>query len=338
MKFARQGDSIQCHVFTLYPKFCIMYLNLIFLLMAGLLDFLPLAGNALQSVGNIIETNQTNNANRDFTVDMYNRQRQDAIADRDFQNNYNSPVEQMIRLTAAGLNPALVYGNGTAAGVQSAPTRSSDPGSYKGTAPQFDASGILQAIMGFYDIHLKEAQTDNLRAAVDVAKAEILQKTAQTDQTRQATGFAAQLQPISIEGARANVNKTIVDTGRSAVDTQVALDANERAAAMQAVNFQSGVESILTARANRANTVAEHDNIVQSLQNLRSTNVLQQLDINLKKLGIQPGDPLWARGIGQIVNNPSSAVKGAQSLLEAIIPTMEKGDMNFMTAKPGRWK
>lgn len=309
-------------------------------LIMGLLDFLPFVQTFTQAAApafNFLQQQQTNSKNQDFTVNMYNRQRADAIADRDFQNTYNSPVEQMKRLQAAGLNPALVYGNGVTAGTQSAPTRSSDPGSYRGQAPQFDSSGLMQAILGFYDVQLKQAQTNNLRAAVDVAKAEILQKTAQTAQTEQGTRFAAQLQPVSLEAAKANVAKTVTDTQRSAVEAQVALDANERATAMQSINLQRGVEDILTARANRANTVAEHDNIIQTLQNLKSTNVLQQLDANLKRIGIQPGDPLWARAIGQVVANPSQAAKGIQSVIESL-PGMDKGDANWMTAKPGRWK
>lgn len=49
---------------------------------------------------------------RDYanTWEMYNRQRADALSDRDWMANYLSPMNQMARLKAAGLNPNLIYG------------------------------------------------------------------------------------------------------------------------------------------------------------------------------------------------------------------------------------
>lgn len=52
--------------------------------------------------------------NEFFENRRYNKQRSDMLADRDYQNQYNSPVAQMQRLKEAGLNPNLVYGNGAA--------------------------------------------------------------------------------------------------------------------------------------------------------------------------------------------------------------------------------
>lgn len=46
----------------------------------------------------------------------YNKQRDDAIAAWNMQNDYNSPTAQMARLKAAGLNPMLVYGSGDVTG------------------------------------------------------------------------------------------------------------------------------------------------------------------------------------------------------------------------------
>lgn len=43
---------------------------------------------------------------------MYELQKNDAISFWNMQNEYNSPAQQMKRLSDAGLNPMLVYGNG----------------------------------------------------------------------------------------------------------------------------------------------------------------------------------------------------------------------------------
>lgn len=45
-----------------------------------------------------------------------NKMRKWAIEDRDFENAYNHPKQQMQRLKEAGLNPNLVYGNGATQG------------------------------------------------------------------------------------------------------------------------------------------------------------------------------------------------------------------------------
>ena len=45
----------------------------------------------------------------------YRKMRNDAILDRDHEEWYNSPEQQIKRLQAAGLNPNLVYGSGASA-------------------------------------------------------------------------------------------------------------------------------------------------------------------------------------------------------------------------------
>ena len=57
-----------------------------------------LIGNALNSVSNKV----TSDDNRQFALDMWNR-----------NNEYNTPLAQMQRLKDAGLNPNLMYGQGT---------------------------------------------------------------------------------------------------------------------------------------------------------------------------------------------------------------------------------
>ena len=53
---------------------------------------------------------------------MYDRQRADALADWNMQNQYNSPAEQMKRYKEAGLSPHLIYGQTHTA----SPVRSTD--------------------------------------------------------------------------------------------------------------------------------------------------------------------------------------------------------------------
>ena len=63
----------------------------------------------LSSIGGQRSANQTNiqlaREQREWDLEMWNR-----------QNEYNLPKNQMARLSAAGLNPNLVYGSGSVSG------------------------------------------------------------------------------------------------------------------------------------------------------------------------------------------------------------------------------
>lgn len=79
------------------------------------------------------------------------------------QNAFNSPEQQMLRLSRAGLNPNLVYGSG-AVGNQSGP------------APRYDAPTVdlhyspfqIPEMIGMYqDFQMRKAQIDNVKASTE---------------------------------------------------------------------------------------------------------------------------------------------------------------------------
>lgn len=92
--------------------------------------------------------------NRDFALDMYNREQE-----------YNSPLNQVQRYRDAGLNPALLYGNIDSGNV-TAPKSFENPRrdySYVERASEAFAKGV-QMISALKDIDIKRAQEDNIRA------------------------------------------------------------------------------------------------------------------------------------------------------------------------------
>ena len=114
----------------------------------------------------LIGGNQTNKANEKLNKEQMKFNAEQAEISRNWQeemwnkaNQYNSPVQQMQRLTEAGLNPNLVYGNGadaTAAAVPS--TQSANSGSLKPYQNSF-GSAIQSAIMT-NQLKLLEAQVN----------------------------------------------------------------------------------------------------------------------------------------------------------------------------------
>lgn len=72
-----------------------------------------LIGGGISAVGGALSTWLNNRAQRKLTMDMYNLQRKDALADWERQTAYEAPSAQMARFKAAGLNPNLVFSQQT---------------------------------------------------------------------------------------------------------------------------------------------------------------------------------------------------------------------------------
>ena len=314
------------------------------------LPIVPLIGAGASLAGGIASNASTarqNSLNRQWQERVYERQRKDALTDRDFENFYNSPAEQMKRLKEAGLNPNLVYGNGNATEA-SASARSSNMGS-----PEFRpanwtaaASGLSSSFMDIYDMQQKQAQTDNVKAATDLARqqlvteglrqAQIAAGTAKTSVDTESSKFgldlARDLRDTSLEAAKANlqhtvsqINKANAETTRTGVETGISLARNEREALMNAQNLKKGLEEILQIRANTAKSYAEKSHIEQVILNLKKDETLKQLDINLRKLGINPSDPTWQRAAAQFVKQvvdmkPEEIRQGLKEAIKNFLP------------------
>lgn len=120
----------------------------------------------LSSIINPILQHNENIRNRRFAREQYDRQRSDYLADRDFENKYNSPEQQMQRLKEAGLNPNLVYGHGSAT-VNSASTKSASAATPTGQAPTVDGLRVAQTLGEFQDYAIKKLQADVLKSNLE---------------------------------------------------------------------------------------------------------------------------------------------------------------------------
>lgn len=267
---------------------------------------IPLIGAGASILGNVLTgANQArqNRLAREYADSRYNIERRDNLSDWAMQNDYNSPLSQMQRLRAAGLNPNLVYGQGAVAN-STAPVKGADSQSWRPEATKVDLSGVGNSLMSYYNVKMQEAQIDNLKAANTVQIQDALLKAAQTASTIQSTdtskfnlAMAEQLKSTSIEKAQMEVNKL-------KTDVDVTLNQDERAAAQNAVSLQKAAEEILTLRLGRSKTQDERRAIQQQIESVRRDVKLKDLDIELKRLGIQPGDPMWTRALGRIIGDP----------------------------------
>lgn len=255
-----------------------------------------------QNGANAFAQGKMNKKTRQWNEKMYERQRADSILDYNMQNEYNSPQAQMERLRKAGLNPNLVYKNG--ATQEAAPVRSTNMDAWNPKAPEFEFSGIGNSMQQFMDIRLKEAQIDNLKTANTVQVQDAILRAAQTAATVAGTKQsefnlqqANDLKSTSLETAAEQLRKL-------KTETNVTIDANERAAAQNSQSLKEGAERILSLRLQRAKTEDERQEIKGRIRNIDSDNRLKQLDIQLKEDGIQPHDAIWWRLLDKWLGDP----------------------------------
>lgn len=229
---------------------------------------LPLFGAGLAVAGQAIgafSQAKTNKKTREWNEKMYGIQRRDALADWEMQNAYNSPAANMERLREAGLNPNLVYGHGTQASNAS-PMRSTDVKGWNPQAPQFDPGAALGQ---FQDTQVRAAQIDNLRTQKTLMEQDLKNKIANELQTYAETankkstkdlidtkvqelGMRVSIMPemnaTQLASMRANTEKAIQDTKRSAAETQYRLDENERQQLKTGMTLEQGAVKILQMR------------------------------------------------------------------------------------------
>lgn len=263
-----------------------------------------LLGNVMNGVSNRFSQNRADK--------NYQRERNDNLKFWRMQNRYNSPSSQRARLMSAGLNPALMYGQsastGNAGAIPSAKTSDGNSGGY-------DTSGLSESgntyMHNLYDFRIKQQTADNLAAQNDVIKAEALLKATQTANLSQNTDTSIfdlsqkkALKTVSLDAARESLRK-------QQINNNLSLKKYELEAAKNASDLREATERILNLRATRANTKLEASKLRQTIKSIQNSNVLQELEIELKKAGIYPNDPAYMRVITQLANgeNPPSILE-----------------------------
>lgn len=277
------------------------------------------SSNASGGILNSVSQQWTNRQNRNFSREMYNRTYADNLSFWHQQNKYNSPSSQMQRFKDAGLNPNLVYGQGTPGNasqiptpdVQSAPARSPEWGG----ALQGLGTGIVSSLNQIADLEIKQAQTDNLKAQAGVIRQEEQLKAAQVrsyglnyETGTFDLGLKKDMRGYNLDAARENIRKT-------RTDIDISLDRNFREAIQTASNVTEAAERItsmqlqrLSMEADRAKTIqetskimAEKAHIRQQIQNLKIDGSLKKLELELKRENIYPHDPMWQRSLNMML-------------------------------------
>lgn len=95
--------------------------------------------------------------------DMYNMQRKDYLADREYMEKYNSPSAQVQRLKDAGLNPTMAMSN-----IQTGQVNSPNSPNAQSSSAAIASSNLTQGVLGLLgvksELKLKEAQAADVAA------------------------------------------------------------------------------------------------------------------------------------------------------------------------------
>lgn len=242
-----------------------------------------------------------NKKTRKYNLQQYQKERADALNDWNRNNSYNSPASQMQRYKEAGLNPNLIYGQQNTAD----PVRSTNTAPWNPRAPNIDLNAG-PTISAFYDTRMKQAETDNMIKQGDVLTQEKLLKAAQTAATVQGTstnefqlGQAQKLSSISLETAAEELRGKLISNNNQ-------IQQNERNEAITSSNIKEAAERILEIRArvlktqtDNKNAQLEYQRIQKTIDNLDKDSALKQMDMELRKRGITPSDPMYMRMLGQ---------------------------------------
>lgn len=129
-----------------------------------ILSGVPILGDV---AGQII-SGARNRKSRKFAREMYDKQKADQIAFWNMANKYNAPSAEMARLKAAGLNPALMYGQGAEANRAGAIGKPQALSAASSTAP-ISTGSVLQQ---YNQTRIADKQIELLEAETIAKKAQ----------------------------------------------------------------------------------------------------------------------------------------------------------------------
>lgn len=257
------------------------------------------SGNAFMDQ---INSERVNREQQRYNEKWYNRQLTDNINLWRMQNEYNAPSAQMQRFRDAGLNPNLIYSQGNPGNAAQLSRPDVQPTQFRMPQSSFADVG-RSSLDSIYDIQLKQAQVDNLRAQNSVIKQDALLKSALTrstltgeEQKRFDLNFASEMREVSADYAREK-NRNLK------VQTDYTIDRNIREALMNASNLAEATSRIESMKVQRAKTQQEINQIRQQIRILKQDETIKQLEIDLRKAGINPNDPTYVRILGRVLTD-----------------------------------
>jgi hypothetical protein len=203
----------------------------------------------------------------------------------------------MERLRAAGLNPNLIYGRGSASAGNADSIKTPDVKQAQFNAPDYSylhnaANSVLNT---YFDIEMKQAQIDNLRADNTVKQAEAALKLVSGKRGQFDLNFEKELRGYSAEARKEALRQLSTNTNYTLAKWELEALKNASDLKEAAVRIAKMRKSIL--KDNK-----EIKRMEAQIRLLEKDETLKQLEIELNRLGITKGDQLYERILGRYLN------------------------------------
>lgn len=276
-----------------------------------------------------------NSDNRLYSQEMYNKTRQDALQDRDFENAYNSPKQQMQRLKEAGLNPRLIYGGSTGI-MSSSSARAATMNNPNTEAPKFDMSQAGQGLSNlgevlgkFFQQRNLEAQTDNLRetrelieAQTDATRAGIPYTESQTNMSNFNLEFAKKTEQgrikqleltnsdiqnqIDTRNYDVSRKKELLPLEKRELQAKIKMLVNDdkRKAEIGQAEYSKLWNEAMRIEQETLKTKQERDNMQVIKSNLQTEGRLKAMEAVLRAYGINPNGNSLINDVKTVISNP----------------------------------
>lgn len=256
--------------------------------------FIGTAGNAASGLFGAIGNMIANKKNRKWNEKMYERQYQDNIAFWNMQNAYNSPEAQVARMKAAGLNPALMYGQGNTGNAGS--IQSPDAPRMQYDAPDF--SGFQTAGMNFlsalYDFDLKEAAIDKTRAETTAIAEKGALDAISGDFKKWELGFKERMEDTQADYLKEQLRKL-------KQDIEISMSKEVRAIIQSDMDLELKSVKISREYVRSELDWLDIDQKKAVIEGIKHSNVIKELDAWYAERKIRPQDPFYAHMLVQAI-------------------------------------
>lgn len=267
----------------------------------------------------------------DYANQMFDRQ----VDFWNMQNEYNSPAQQMSRLEAAGLNPNLVYGNGSMANT-------SNSGMPSVSVPSNSGPTVRPA-----SISMRQAYMDSIMGDTYRAQQNRLVEDAKLSREQQAKARAETLLTLSNVDARKLSNKLFRDTFNEQVESaRLGNEQSRRNIEMTTASAEVARKRLDELDAIIAEKGAHIRNLDMNTRLSRANSYLQELTSDyFKETGFLPGSSDIMQWINLISNafgtSPKSVARGfgsqVRSLFSGKLPSGKLSGFERMLNSLG-WK
>ena len=207
------------------------------------------------------------------------------------QNAYNSPKAQMERYREAGLNPNLIYGQGTPGNAGALPGY--DTPRVDLETPRFDLASVADnAITAYYDSKVKQAQVKATEASATKARVDALLSMSRSIGQNISNALRSRTFDYSVEAASLAVQR----------ESQNLINDMKRGA-------------LLDQQVEHAKNVIEQDKVYY--QKLVAEADEAKIKAEMWKDGVNPNDPLLYRVAHELVGDAKSGFKTFGDALKA---------------------